>query len=77
MTIDQTALHHMIVSLGRHHGDLRLSMETYPLMHGSAFHVMLALHRGSRQVVVTDEEFASTNMIGKLLGKRQRVANQP
>jgi hypothetical protein len=30
---------------------------------GSALHVMLALHRGSRQVVVTDEEFDSTDMM--------------
>ena len=44
---------------------------------GSALHVMLALHRSSRQVVVTDEEFDSTDMIGELLGKRQRVAHQP
>jgi hypothetical protein len=44
---------------------------------GSALHVMLVLHRSSRQVVVTDEEFDSTDMIGELLGKRQRVANQP
>jgi hypothetical protein len=43
MTIDQTALHHMIVSLGRHDADLRLSMETYPLMHSllSADHAIL------------------------------------
>jgi short-subunit dehydrogenase len=44
---------------------------------GSALHVMLALYRGSRQVVVTDEEFDSTDVMGELLGKRQRVANQP
>jgi ABC-type transport system substrate-binding protein len=44
---------------------------------GSAPHVMLALHRSSRQVVVTDEEFDSTDMMGELLGKRQRVAHQP
>lgn len=29
---------------------------------------MLALHSRSRQVVVTDEEFDSTDMMGKLLG---------
>src|SRR4029450_12972127 len=52
----------------------------YPFLiasRGSALHVMLALHRSSRQVVVTDEEFDSTDMIGELLGKRQRVAHQP
>ena len=37
---------------------------------------MLALCRNSRQVVVTDEEPYSANMIGELLGKRQRVAYQ-
>ena len=35
---------------------------------GSDIHVMLALRRRSRQVVVTDEEFDSTDMIGELLG---------
>jgi len=41
---------------------------------GSDIHVMLALCRSSRQVVVADEELYGTNMVGELLGKRQRLA---
>jgi hypothetical protein len=48
-----------------------------PSAAGSDIHVMLALHRGSRQVIVTDEEFDSTDMMVELLGKGQRVAHQP
>src|SRR5712691_5024211 len=44
---------------------------------GSAVHVMLALRRCSRQIVVTDEELNGTDMVGELLGKGQRVADQP
>ncbi len=40
---------------------------------GSALHVMLALCRSSRQVVVADEELYGTNMVRELLGKRQRL----
>jgi hypothetical protein len=36
---------------------------------GSALHVMLALRRSSRQVVVADEELDGTDMVGKLLRK--------
>ena len=36
---------------------------------GSDIHVMLALRRSSRQVVVADEELDRTNMVGKLLRK--------
>ena len=59
----------------RHAGTLEAMRDTG--LAGSALHVMLALHRSSRQVVVTDEEFDSTDMMGELLGKRQRVAHQP
>jgi hypothetical protein len=38
---------------------------------------MLALHRRSRQVVVTNEQLNRPDMIGELLGKGQRVADQP
>jgi len=44
---------------------------------GSAIHVMLALRRRSRQVVVTNEKFNGPDMVGELLGKGQRVADQP
>jgi alkanesulfonate monooxygenase SsuD/methylene tetrahydromethanopterin reductase-like flavin-dependent oxidoreductase (luciferase family) len=44
---------------------------------GSAIHVMLALCRRSRQVVVADEELNGPDMVGELLGKGQRVADQP
>jgi hypothetical protein len=44
---------------------------------GSAVHVMLALRRCSRPIVVTDEELNGTDMVGELLGKGQRVADQP
>ena len=44
---------------------------------GSALHVMLALCRRSRQVVVADEKLKSPDMVGELLGKGQRVADQP
>jgi hypothetical protein len=44
---------------------------------GSALHVMLALCRCSRQVVVADEELDGPDMVGELLGKGQRVADQP
>jgi hypothetical protein len=36
---------------------------------GNDIHVMLALRRSSRQVVVAYEELDSTNMVGKLLRK--------
>jgi hypothetical protein len=42
---------------------------------GSALHVMLALRRNSRQVVVINKQLDGTNMIGKLLGERQRRAH--
>ena len=38
---------------------------------------MLALRHRSRQIVVTDEELNGTDMVGELLGKGQRVADQP
>jgi hypothetical protein len=44
---------------------------------GSDIHVMLALRRRSRQIVVTDEELNGPDMVSELLGKGQRVANQP
>src|SRR5215831_18784897 len=43
---------------------------------GSDIHVMLALCRHSRQVVVTNEELNGPDMVSKLLGKGQRVADQ-
>ena len=43
---------------------------------GSDVHVMLTLHRRSRQVVVADEQLDGANVIGKFLGKRQRLAYQ-
>jgi hypothetical protein len=48
-----------------------------PNRKGSALHVMLALRRHSRQVVVANEQLDRTDMIGELLGKRQCVADQP
>ena len=44
---------------------------------GSDIHVMLTLRCNSRQVVVADKQFDSTDMMGELFGKRQRVADQP
>src|SRR2546422_10001431 len=41
---------------------------------GSDIHVMLALRRRSRQVVVAKKQLDSTNVIGEFLGKRQRGA---
>ncbi len=38
---------------------------------------MLALRRRSRQIVMTDEEFNGSDMVGELLGKGQRCADQP
>src|SRR5262245_5812791 len=52
-------------------------LETHGTILGSAIHVMLALRPRSRQVVVTDEELNGPDMVGKLLGKRQRAAHQP
>jgi hypothetical protein len=37
---------------------------------------MLALCRSSHQVVVADEELYGTDMVRKLLGKRQRLTYQ-
>ena len=37
---------------------------------------MLTLRRSSRQVVVADAQFDGPDMIGKLLGERQRLAHQ-
>jgi hypothetical protein len=48
-----------------------------PQLSGSDIHVMLALRRSSRQVVVADEHFDGPDMIGELLGKRQRFAYEP
>src|SRR5262245_5417020 len=42
---------------------------------GSDIHVMLALRRRSRQVVVTNKQFNGPDMVGELLGKGQRVAH--
>ena len=44
---------------------------------GSDIHVMLALRRRSRQIVMTDEELNGPDMVGELLGKGQRCADQP
>ena len=44
---------------------------------GSDIHVMLALRRRSRQVVVADKQLDSTDMMSELLGKRQCFADQP
>jgi hypothetical protein len=44
---------------------------------GSDIHVMLALRRRSRQVVVTNEKLNGPDMVGELLGKGQGVADQP
>ena len=41
---------------------------------GSDIHVMLALRCSSRQIIVADEQLDSTDMMGELLGKRQRRA---
>jgi len=41
---------------------------SYPAI-GSDGHVMLALGRSSRQVVVADEELDGPDMVGELLGK--------
>ena len=49
----------------------------HPKTVGSDIHVMLALRRRSRQVVVTNEQFNGPDMVGELLGKGQRVADQP
>src|SRR5262245_29062186 len=43
---------------------------------GSDIHVMLALCCRSCQVVMANEELNGTDMVGKLLGKRQRCAYQ-
>ena len=44
---------------------------------GSDIHLMLALCCRSRQVVMANEELHGPDMIGELLGKRQRRAYQP
>jgi len=44
---------------------------------GSDIHVMLALCCRSRQVVMANEELNGPDMVGELLGKRQRCAYQP
>jgi hypothetical protein len=61
---------------GRHVRALKLSIRD-GCGDGSDIHVMLALRRRSRQVVVTNEKFNGPNMVGELLGKGQRVADQP
>jgi hypothetical protein len=43
---------------------------------GSALHVMLALCRSSRHLVVADEELDGTDRVHELLGKRQRLTDQ-
>jgi hypothetical protein len=44
---------------------------------GSDVHVMLALCRSPREVVMADEELAGPDMVGELLGEGQRVPDQP
>ena len=46
------------------------------LSDGSDIHVMLALRRSSRQVVVADKQLDGTDMVSELLGKRQRLTYQ-
>src|SRR5262252_342177 len=53
----------------------RMSSPAAVLM-GSDIHVMLALCCRSRQVVMANEELNGTDMVGELLGKRQRCAYQ-
>ena len=43
---------------------------------GSDVHVMLALNRCFCEVIVAYEIFNGADVIGQLLGKRQRTANQ-
>ena len=45
-------------------------------MPGSDIHVMLVLCCRSRQVVMANEELHGPDMVGELLGKRQRRAYQ-
>src|SRR5262245_37987558 len=49
---------------------------TSTTLKGSDIHVMLALRRSSRQVVVADEHFDGPDMVGELLGERQRLTHQ-
>ena len=48
-----------------------------PFSGGSDIHLILALRRRSRQVVVADKQLDGTNMMGELFGTRQRFADQP
>ena len=45
-------------------------------LNGSDIHVMLTLYSDFGQVVVANEILDRADMIGQLLGKRQRTANQ-
>jgi len=44
---------------------------------GSDIHVMLALRRRSRQVVVTNKQFNGPNMVGELLASPKNWRNNP
>jgi hypothetical protein len=68
----------MDTNIGNHASDVGINVGTNGYQSdGSAVHVMLALRRCSRPIVVTDEELNGTDMVGELLGKGQRVADQP
>jgi hypothetical protein len=47
------------------------------MISGSDIHVMLALRRSFREVVVADKQLDGTDMMRELLGKRQRFADEP
>src|SRR5215831_10358540 len=66
-----------VVPMGRWMNRAEKFMRPPHACQGSDVHVMLALCRSSRQVVVADEQLDGPDMVGQLLGKRQRVADQP
>ena len=51
-----------------------LMVRTRAKQRGSDIHVMLALCCRSRQVVMANDELHGPDMVGELLGKRQRRA---
>jgi hypothetical protein len=59
----------VIERLLKHHVLLVIQLKRNRTTVGSDIHVMLALRRSSRQVVVAYEELDGTDMIGQLLGE--------
>ena len=82
---------HLLCTMNIHQNEKRLPLSVWHcqlieadtvirqtgMLGGSDIHVMLALCRSSRQVVVADKQLDRTDRMRELLGTRQRFTDQP